>query len=111
MVRGLMLVCVLALLLLPLTLGAQSNPSYQGQDRSTVTQSNQNDRNAGQSDEGERTNRNTMQDRGTETRGERQDDAAGNELPATAGELPLLGLIGALSLAAAAGTRGFVRSR
>jgi hypothetical protein len=106
MIRGLTLVCVLALILLPLTLGAQSNPTYQ-QDRSNVTQSEQTDRNVNPS-----ADPSSMQNQERTESGIAQDGVDESaELPATAGELPLLGLIGALALAAAAGTRLLVRVR
>jgi hypothetical protein len=112
MIRSVSLVCLLALLLLPLTLGAQSNPQYP-QDRTNVSQpqsesqSQQSDRNLNQSSDP-----NAMQNRDTTTRsGDQNDTDPAAELPATAGELPLLALIGALALAGAAGTRLLVRVR
>lgn len=113
MIQRVAFVCALALIVLPFTLAAQSTPAYQ-EDQNDVKQPV--------------AEPNSMQNRGVQERGVQendsirsdvdrsntdldQDETTPGELPATAGELPLLGLIGALSLAAAAGTRFATRTK
>jgi cytoskeletal protein RodZ len=105
-------VCALALLLVPASYSwAQSQDAEQQQQPAE-----RQDANPGNQDESvqesERTRTRTTE---TETESQREAsneaDESGEELPATAGELPLLGLLGVLSIAAAVGTRSCARAR
>jgi hypothetical protein len=115
-------VCALSLVLIPLSYSwAQSSNTVNQQDQT------QTDRNADQRDQDVNQDQrqkpasepNTMQDQQqtqsqTTEKSQTTDQKAGQSregLPATAGELPLLGLIGVLSLAAAGSTRLFARAK
>ena len=109
-------VCALSLVLIPMSYSwAQSSNTVNQQDQT------QTDRNADQRDQDVNQDQrqkpasepNTMQDQ-QQTQPQTTDQKAGQSrkgLPATAGELPLLGLIGVLSLAAAGSTRLFARAK
>ena len=110
-------VCALSLALIPMSYSwAQSSTTGNQQDQT------QTDRNADQQnqDVNQDTNQrqkpasepNNMQDKSqTQSQTEQQTGKSREGLPATAGELPLLALIGVLSLAAAGSTRLFARAK
>lgn len=108
-------VCALSLVLIPMSYSwAQSSNTVNQQDQT------QTDRNADQQNQDVNQDQrekpvsepNTMQDQ-QQTQPQTTDQKAGQNregLPATAGELPLIGLIGVLSLAAGS-TRLFARAK
>ena len=99
-------VCALALLFVPASYSwAQSQDTEsQQQQQQPADQQNQSNQDI---------NRDSSQDANRDLERETPSQAgeSGEELPATAGELPLLGLLGVLSIAAALGTRSYVRAR
>ena len=109
-------VCALSVVLIPMSYSwAQSSNTVNQQDQT------QTDRNADQRDQDVNQDQrqkpasepNTMQDQ-QQTQPQTTDQKANKSregLPATAGELPLLGLMGVLSLAAAGSTRLFARAK
>ena len=109
-------ICALSLVLIPTSYSwAQSSNTVNQQDQTQM------DRNADQRDQDVNQDQrqkpasepNTMQDQ-QQTQPQTTDQKAGQSregLPATAGELPLLGLMGVLSLAAAGSTRLFARAK
>jgi DNA mismatch repair ATPase MutL len=122
-------VCALALILIPLSNSwaqseYQQQPTEQQQNQDIQKKdSDANREKASEGDQNSMQNQNRSTESQTKTESQRTEtqkeesttdrDAEGSRegLPATAGELPLLGLIGLLSLATAAGTRAFARAK
>ena len=133
------LVCLFVLVLVPLTLGAQTPEPSSQQDQSNQNSVNQNNQKPDQSNQTnvDKSSDVTSQDQGTrekpsqtdpnavqgqnpqQTRPSRQGAASGAQagaereggLPSTAGELPLLAVIGLACLAGAAGTQVLAKAK
>ena len=106
-------VCALSLVLIPMSYSwAQSSDKVNQQDQTQTDRNENQDVNQDQRQK-PASEPNTMQDQ-QQTQPQTTDQKAGQSregLPATAGELPLLGLIGILTLAPAGSTRLFARAK